>query len=75
MHSMFQNTRQMAQGALQCGESADLINSIQSASGRIPYDALAKSCQMRTDISGQLSAFNPMLQGVCMRHACLCLRS
>jgi hypothetical protein len=56
--SMAQNMRQMAQRALQCGESADLMSSIQSASGRIPYDALARSCQMRSDVSGQLSAFN-----------------
>jgi hypothetical protein len=56
--SMSQNMQQMAQRALQCGERADLMSSIQSGSGRIPYDALARSCQMRSDVSGQLSAFN-----------------
>ena len=56
--SMAQNMRQMAQRALQCGESADLIASIQSGSGRVSYDALARSCQQHVDVSGQLSAFN-----------------
>jgi len=40
------------------GESADLISSIQSGSGRIPYDVLAKGCQTRIDVSGQLAAFD-----------------
>lgn len=58
-NEMDQRMRQMAEKALQCGESADLLSSIQNGkSGRISPDVLARSCRQHLDVSGQLSAFN-----------------
>jgi hypothetical protein len=56
---MAQNMQQMAQKAIQCGESASLLSSIQNGgTGQISASALAQSCQRHVDVSSQLSAFN-----------------
>ena len=56
---MQQNLTQMAQNAVRCGESADLMSSIQrGGSGRANIEELASSCRSGRSVTSQLSAFN-----------------
>lgn len=52
------NMQTMTEKAVQCGESADLMSSLQSGSGRISLDELSQSCKNGQSVSSQLSAFN-----------------
>lgn len=57
--SMRANMSQMAANAIQCGESADLLSSIQrGGSGRTSIAELASSCERGRSVTSQLSAFN-----------------
>lgn len=58
---MAASMQQMAQNALQCGESAQAIGSLTEngvISGEIPPETLEQMCQSGVDVNSQLSAFN-----------------
>ncbi len=57
--AMRENMSRMAANAIQCGESADLLSSIQrGGSGRASVEELASSCRAGRSVTSQLSAFN-----------------
>ncbi|MBL8566127.1 MAG: hypothetical protein JNM89_10465 [Hyphomicrobiaceae bacterium] len=56
---MISNMQQMADNAIQCGVSAELMSSLQTGGdGSIDFDTLGSMCQSGVSVDSQLEAFN-----------------
>lgn len=56
---MIANMQQMAENAIQCGQSAEFMSSLQAGGdGSIDFDTLSSMCNSGINVDNQLDAFN-----------------